>query len=346
MIRLAIDAANFVQDRRGMGRVARPIVRAALDDPRFTVTLLAKKRDANALRSDFGADVLIRDPACAAKRSLFDLVWLPFNAMRYRCAAPTLVTIYDAFAFTDPAKGFIARRREQAPIRRAAKYATRIVTISQWSAHQIATILRVHPDRIAVIHPMPDPFFFPAQGDTLPPNLQAKNFVLFVAGPEPRKNARLLIEACAKALRAPDEILAVVGNLGDRNEELLRAYAPPHVRLRADDDLLRALYRNATLVAVPSSGEGFGLVATEAMACGAPVLAANAAALPEATGGDALLLDAHSVKAWAQALRALLDDSAQRSALAARGASRYAFADRKRPIRAMLTLLEKTAEPG
>jgi len=344
MIRLGVDAANFVQDRRGMGRFARPIVHAALNDPRFTVTLLARKRDARALRSTFGDRVAVQNPSSAARRNAYDIVWFPFNAARWACASRTLVTIYDVFAFSDPAKGFVARWREQAPIRRAAARATRIVTISQWSAHQIATILRVNPSRIVVVHPAPDPFFFPAPGDALPPNLQGKQFVLFVAGPERRKNASLIIEACAKALRAPGEILAVVGNLSERDEEFLRAYAPPHVRLRADDDLLRTLYRTAALVAVPSRGEGFGLVAVEAMACGAPVIASNASALPEATGGDALLVDPRDLAAWAQAIRSLMDDSAQRSALAARAASRYAFADREKPIRSMLALFQKTAE--
>lgn len=346
MIRLGIDAVNFVQDRRGMGRFARPIVRAALDDPRFTVTLLARKRDARALHLEFGDRVCVRNPTSAARRNAYDIVWFPFNGVRWNCASRTLVTIYDAFAFSDPAKGFTARWREQAPIRRAAGRATRIVTISQWSAHQIATILRVEPNRIVVVHPAPDPFFFPAPGDVLPPNLQEKQFVLFVAGPERRKNAPLLIEACAKALRAPGETLAVIGNLSERDEEFLRAYAAPHVRLRADDDLLRTLYRCAAVVAVPSLGEGFGLVAAEAMACGAPVIASNASALPEATGGDALLVDSRDVAAWAKAIRMLLDDSAQRCALAARAASRYAFADRMKPIRTMLALLQETAEMG
>jgi glycosyltransferase involved in cell wall biosynthesis len=340
MIRLGIDAANFVQDRRGMGRFACPIVRAALDDPRFTITFLARRRDARALRLQFGDRVSVRNPSSAARRNAYDIVWFPFNGARWTCASRSLVTIYDAFAFSEPAKGFVARWREQAPIRRAAARAT----ISQWSAHQIATILRVDPSRIVVVHPAPDPYFFPAPGDTLPPNLQDKQFVLFVAGPERRKNAQLLIEACAKALRAPGETLAVIGNLSEQDEEYLRAYAPPHVRLRADDGLLRTLYRTAALVAVPSRGEGFGLVAIEAMACGAPVIASNVSALPEATGGDALLLDSRDTAAWAKAIRMLLDDSAQRSALAARAAARYAFADRTKPIRNMLALLQETAE--
>jgi glycosyltransferase involved in cell wall biosynthesis len=342
MIRLAIDAENFLQDRRGMGRFSRPIVHAAIDDPGFKITLLARRRNAGALRAEFGEHVLVREPKFAAEPKAFDIVWYPFNAMRYPCAAQSMATIYDAFAFTDPARGIWARLREQKPIRRAARNATRITTISQWSAHQLATILRIAPERIIIVHPTPDPFFFPATGDMLPPNLHDKRFVLFVAGPEPRKNAAMLFEACGKALHPPDETLVVSGNLSDRDEERLRAYGTPHIRLRADDTLLRTLYRTATLVTVPSLGEGFGLVAVEAMACGAAVIASNVAALPEATGGDAVLVNPRNVGAWSQAIRALLDDSQLRSTLSARAAARYAFADRKKPIHDMLTLLRQS----
>jgi hypothetical protein len=128
MIRLAIDAENFLQDRRGMGRFSRPIVRAAIDDPGFKVTLLARRRNAHALRVEFGEQVLVREPKFAAEPKVFDIVWYPFNAMRYPCAAQSMVTIYDAFAFTDPARGLWARLREQKPIRRAVRNATRITS--------------------------------------------------------------------------------------------------------------------------------------------------------------------------------------------------------------------------
>ena len=73
MIRLAVDAANFVQDRRGMGRFARPILHAALADPHFTVTLLAQRRDTRALRLQFGDRVRVQDPKIAARRNVFGM---------------------------------------------------------------------------------------------------------------------------------------------------------------------------------------------------------------------------------------------------------------------------------
>jgi glycosyltransferase involved in cell wall biosynthesis len=50
--------------------------------------------------------------------------------------------------------------------------------------------------------------------------------------------------------------------------------------LRSDADL-PGLYAACALLVFPSLAEGFGLPLLEAMACGAPVIAANASAIPE-----------------------------------------------------------------
>jgi glycosyltransferase involved in cell wall biosynthesis len=65
---------------------------------------------------------------------------------------------------------------------------------------------------------------------------------------------------------------------------------------------LPALYAGAAALAMPSLYEGFGLPCVEAMAAGTPVVAADRAALPEACGGAALLVDPDDPDAFAAAL--------------------------------------------
>jgi glycosyltransferase involved in cell wall biosynthesis len=344
-VRLAIDAANFVQDRRGMGRFVRSVVRAAQADPEIAVEFISlRRRDDAPLRAEFAGAPVCR-PDRADRRDAYDIVWYPWNGIRFRCAAPSLVTIHDAFAFDEPAREPIARWREQAPIRRAARSATMISTISQWSAVRILNALPIEPARLAVIPLAPDPFFVPGS-ETPPAAVAGSAYVLLVGAREARKNARTLIAACARALRAPAESLVVVGKLSTEDAKFAGALKLPVTEIEVNDDGLRALYRNAAFVAVPSSAEGFGLVAVEAQACGAPVLASNASALPEATGGVAKLLDPFDIDAWARAARQLFDDPAVAGDLRTRGIARFAGTDRMLPAGRTLELLREVAHAG
>ena len=87
----------------------------------------------------------------------------------------------------------------------------------------------------------------------------------------------------------------------------------------------------ADLVVVPSYSESFGLVAIEAQATGAPVLAAAVGGLPVAVddGRSGLLVPSHSADDWAHALAGALDDPerlARWSAGAVEHAARFTWA--------------------
>jgi len=345
-MKLGVDGGNLSRDRRGMGRFARSVLTAVRQDPTISLELVSPhRRDAADLEREFG-DVPIVGPRRANERGAYDVFWYPWNGVRFRTQAPNLVTIYDAFAFDEPAREPIARWREQAPIRRAARAGTRFSTISNWSRERVGKALGIPAERIDVIALAPDPFFTPGDAGALPAGLDARRYVLLVGAGERRKNARTLVAACARALRGPNEVLAIVGRLLPEDVRFAKGLKVAFVELDADDERLRALYRGAALVAVPSSAEGFGLVAVEAMACGAAVLAANAAALPEATGGAAELLPPSDIDAWARAIRAVLDDPDRADELRTRGLARFPAADRALPAHKTLSLLREVANAG
>jgi glycosyltransferase involved in cell wall biosynthesis len=82
------------------------------------------------------------------------------------------------------------------------------------------------------------------------------------------------------------------------------------------------------------------------MACGAPVLAADAAALPEAAAGAAELLPPADIEAWSRALRRVLDEPAHAAALREAGLARVAATDRQEPALLLLDLLREVAHGG
>jgi len=112
-------------------------------------------------------------------------------------------------------------------------------------------------------------------------------------------------------LREPESLVRLAAELGV--DDVVRFERP------VGGDALVRWYRSADVVTVPSYNESFGLVAVEAQACGAPVIAADVGGLREAVADDVsgVLVDGHDPRRWAQVIGDLLDDPARRARLAA-----------------------------
>jgi glycosyltransferase involved in cell wall biosynthesis len=160
----------------------------------------------------------------------------------------------------------------------------------------------------------------------------APGFLLAVGTIEPRKNYPRLLEAYRRLKSRGVEVpLVVAGRVGwaygSALDDLRRE---PGVRLlgHVDDPTLRALYRSAGALALPSLYEGFGLPLLEAMGEGLPAVAGAAGALPGLAGDAALLIDPTDVIAIADALQLVLEDGEVRRRLSAAGrerAGRYSW---------------------
>jgi glycosyltransferase involved in cell wall biosynthesis len=186
--------------------------------------------------------------------------------------------------------------------------AQRLLTVSRFSRGELSARLRIAPERWAVVPPGVDRRFRPLSEAerqavvtrlSLPPR-----FFLAVGNPKPYKNLGLLARIAGR-LPLPLVLLAGPG---------LRSLfpEPTHVLDSVAEALLPALYGAAEALLIPSRHEGFGLPALEAMACGTPVLAARAGALPEVVGAAGELLDPDEAEAWLLASRRMVEEKSWR----------------------------------
>jgi glycosyltransferase involved in cell wall biosynthesis len=87
---------------------------------------------------------------------------------------------------------------------------------------------------------------------------------------------------------------------------------------------LPLFYSAATIYVQPSKCEGFGFPVLEAMACGTPVVASNAAALPEVCGDAAYLAPPDNPETLADAIQRTLTNEPLRAELRVKGLARAA----------------------
>jgi glycosyltransferase involved in cell wall biosynthesis len=160
-------------------------------------------------------------------------------------------------------------------------------------------------------------------------------YIVNTGGFDARKNLPFLIRAVARATRdRPDWQLVVVGQPHTGNAGI---YPDPRPVVAAEgltertvftgfigEEEKAALYSGAGLCAFATLYEGFGLTPLEAMACGAPVLAADRTSLPEVVGDGGALADPTDLDAFSAAIAALLADPDRRAALARAGLARAA----------------------
>jgi glycosyltransferase involved in cell wall biosynthesis len=181
----------------------------------------------------------------------------------------------------------------------------------------------MHPHWQPTEGPLGTPVSAGGDQDTPVLGLEPRSYVLFVGTVEPRKGIDVLL-AAHDALRRqghPDLRLVIAGPPGWGETPTLDGpgvVAPG----RIDEVTLDALYRSAAALAVPSRSEGFGLPALEAMACGSPVVASDAGALPEVVGEAGLLVKPSDADALAGALERILTDESLASSLGAAGHAR------------------------
>jgi glycosyltransferase involved in cell wall biosynthesis len=184
--------------------------------------------------------------------------------------------------------------------------ASAVITTSAWTRRRLAAMYGVDA---VVAEPGVD-------AAELAPVRAAGDALLCVAAVIPAKGHDVLLDALASV---PEASCTCVGSL-DRDPafaETMRRRAPERVRFTGPlvGPELDGAYAAADLLALPSRAETYGMVVTEALARGVPVLATDVGGVSEALGQGGLLVPPGDPTALAAALRRWLTDPALRERL-------------------------------
>ncbi len=208
-----------------------------------------------------------------------------------------------------------------------SKRMDRVITVSHSSAKDINKAFGIPMDKMRVVHNGTDiDLFKPCNVPKTPNSILTVN-----SGDSPIKGADYLLQAL-KMLRngASSPRLTIVGrNTPEgRNTRMVKELGIEDMVTftgRIEEDELVNLYSSSEVAVVPSLYEGFGFPAAEAMACGTPVIASRAGALPEVVGENneaGISVPPADSKALASAIKKLLADEVLRKEMGQAGIKR------------------------
>ena len=292
------------------------------------------------------------------RKNRVDVVHVQYTAPpRTPCAL--VATIHD-LSFEHLPETFKRRSRAQLrlTVRRTAKKAAQILTLSEFSRRDIIETYALDPERVFVTPPAAPSHFAPVTDVTELRRIRMtygiqRDYILALGSIQPRKNLVRLIKAyeSLRGVVSSEQLpqLVLAGSRGWLEAETIRAAELSEARGDilftgyVPDADLPAVYSGALCFAYPSYFEGFGLPILEAMQCGTPVIAGNRTSLPGVAGDAALLVDPFDQAAIGNGLVRLIKNADYRTELRVKGVDRAAAFSWKNTARLTLQAYERAA---
>ena len=330
MISLCVDARLL--GSAGIGRLLKNLLPAFSEN--FSLSLLCQEKDCEELASYTDRLILMTSPIYSLKEQLelprkipsCDLFYAPhFNIPLLPIRAKKRVTtIHDVYHLAHFSELSLPQKLYSKLFYNSAlRLSDQVITITEFSRAEIQRFCRVKRGRLNVILNGVSQLFQRAPQP-------AKDYLLVVGNIKPHKNLYRLLLAYEKA--NPKEELVIVGEREGFLTQDKRIFAlleknqalKERVRFTGylSDGELPPLYSSAKAFLFPSLYEGFGAPPLEAMACGCPVVASNAASIPEVCSDAAEYVDPYDVDSIASGITRVLNDDKRREELIEKGFAR------------------------
>jgi glycosyltransferase involved in cell wall biosynthesis len=260
-----------------------------------------------------------------------NLLHIPANRVCFFPGIPTVTTVHDAMEYlylldekyplsrekNKSVRMFLYHLRKrlytQYTYRYALKHASKIITVSHYSAKQIINYLSVKIEKLTVIHHGVDDDYLKKD----PISFEKRKFTLMLGGDSLQKNPEAALRCWAKvnpALRNRYP-LKIVGFCGSDSSPLLRAVKDNGLENSVEihgwvtQDEIVNYFQSAALFFFPSQYEGFGFPLLQAMASGTPVISTTKASIPEVLGDVGYQFDPRDHEGMADATNKVLSSA-------------------------------------
>jgi glycosyltransferase involved in cell wall biosynthesis len=300
----------------------------------------------------------------AVRRSQADIFFTPHQAKSFLSyGAPTVIVVHDTLQWSrDIEERDIGRQSIYSLYKQGVKRASKIVTISETSQHDIVDSIGKNASDIVVAYEGIDQLFYETPSTTelnevlSGHGLKDKGYFLYVGGFHGRKNILGVVRAFAAYLKKYQDSshsLVIVGKPARKGpgitdpaviQELIkREGITDRVKFIevADRIELRAVYRGAKLFLYLSYYEGFGLPPLEAYSQGVPAVVSNRSSLPEVVGSSASLIDPDNIAGIADLMQKIISDQSFADEIVRLGQNRVQYFSWEKTASAILAVFNE-----
>ena len=287
------------------------------------INYIRKKRLPFPVWEQFSVPLTILKERC-------DVVHFPYNTMPVLMSMPFLrnvfhsarvVTVHDLIYMTSSGGNFYqgwGNRYRKLSVQLMAKFKTRLVTVSHFSASEIKSLLNMNAEVVYTPVERTCPLEF-GERSSLDQWIGAERYLLHIGGVSPHKNSERCVQAFLAA-KLEGWRLLVLGMPADcglaQHHAVSKAIKFPGW---VSDDEMRTILGHADGVLFPSLMEGYGLPIVEAFASGKPLLTSNIPPMSELAADAAILATPTSLQELTDGILRLVNDRSGSEALVQKG---------------------------